>query len=187
VPRERRPADHEYYEERLQFLSQGDIFDDVPLSYPLPAREIATDEGTGERKFLSGPLEFGKAMLITPTCSMRAQGVEGYAHPVRTLVPVVPVDEGLVSHLGLNEEKLGFLRSYDGLINYMYLPASDSLNLRESLALLYMPITLHHDIIDGQRITQLAVEGARQLHQKLVWFVSGWHAETRAMFDPPMD
>ena len=87
MPRERRPADQDYYEERLAFLSQGDIFRDVPLSYPLPAREIAADEGGGARRFLSGPLDFGTGMLITPTCSMRAQGTEGYAHPVRTLVP----------------------------------------------------------------------------------------------------
>lgn len=98
----------------------------------------------------------------------------------------MPLDEGLISHLGLNEEKLGFLRSYDGLINYMYLPASDGLGLREGLALLYMPITLHHDIIDGQRITQLAIEGARQLHRKLVWYTSRW-LESRELFDPPMD
>lgn len=187
MPRERRPADQDYYEERLAFLSQGDIFRDVPLSYPLPAREVADDEGGGARRFLSGPLDFGTAMLITPTCSMRAQAADGYAHPVRTLVPVMPLDEELTRDLRLDEEQLRFVRAYDGLINYMYLPASESLGLPESLALLYMPITLHHDIIDGQRITQLAVEGARQLQRRMVWFASGWQAETRAMFDPPMD
>jgi hypothetical protein len=185
--REERPDDSAYYETRLPLLSQGDIFRDVPLAYPVPG-EIVEEENFsgGSRHFLSGPLETGFAMLTTPTCSMRAQGAPHvYAHPVRTLVPLMPT-ERLVGEGLLDAAKLGLVRKYDGLINYMYLPPHQESGLPESLALLYMPVTMHHDIIDGQREAQLAREGARQLHRKLVWFNSSWQ-EPRSTFDPPLD
>ena len=37
-PRPERPADQEYYErDRVELFSQGDLFRDVPLAYPLYA------------------------------------------------------------------------------------------------------------------------------------------------------
>jgi hypothetical protein len=54
------------------------------------------------------------------------------------------------------------------------------------MALLYMPVTLHHDFLVGQRITQLTVDAGRQLHSKLVWFVSGLKLDPDT-FDPPID
>jgi hypothetical protein len=143
------------------------------------------DLGAGVRRFISGPFEAGLAMLITPTCSMRAQSALGYAHPVRTLVPVRPFSELLDAGL-LDASKAGLARKRDALINYMYLPADEDLGLPESMAFLYMPVTVHHELLVGQRITQLAAEGARQLHSKLVWFVSGLKLD-RETFDPPID
>ena len=183
---ERRPDDGDYYESRLELFSQGDIFRDVPLAYPLPAGEIIEEEAHGRRRFLSGPFEVGLAMLVTPTCSMRAQGaLDRYAHPVRTLVPLRPFGELVEAGL-LDDSKAGLARKRDGLINYMYLPESDELGLPETLALLYMPVTLHHEFLEGQRVTQLAVDGARQLHSKLVWFASGLKID-RTTFEPPLD
>jgi hypothetical protein len=49
-----------------------------------------------------------------------------------------------------------------------------------------MPVTLHHEFLEGQRVTQLAVEGARQLQSKLVWFASSLKLD-RATFEPPLD
>jgi len=188
VASEHRPDDADYYENRLQLFSQGDIFHDVPLAYPLPADEIVEDEDEsyGNRRFLSGPFEVGLAMLVTPTCSMRAQGApDRYAHPVRTLVPLRPFEDLVEAGL-LDDSKSGLARKRDSLINYMYLPESEELGLSESLALLYMPVTLHHEFLEGQRVTQLAVEGARQLHRKLVWFSSSLLLD-RATFEPPLD
>lgn len=186
---ERRPDDGLYYETRLELLSQGDLFRDVPLAYPSPADEIvsAEDEETaGARRFLSGPFETGLAMLSTPTCSMRAQGApDRYAHPVRTLVPVRPFED-LVDSGIIDSSKAGLARKRDALINYMYLPENEELQLPESVAFLYMPVTLHHAFLEGQRITQLALEGARQLQSKLVWFNSGLKLE-RDVFEPPLD
>jgi len=71
--REERPADDQYYETRIPLLSQGDLFRDVPLAYPVPGAivEDESDLGFGSRHFLAGPLETGFAVLTTPTCSMR--------------------------------------------------------------------------------------------------------------------
>lgn len=191
-PRPERPADADYYErERIELFSQGDIFRDVPLAYPMPADELAVDEQRGGgRRFLSGPLEFGPAMLITPSCSLAAQGTAGYAHPVRTLVPVIPLARLLEGGI-VKETALADLRRYDHLINYMYLPPLDveelEFSMPESVALLYMPVTLHHAFLEGQRVSQSAYRGAQQLQRKLVWFCSGWLEDNLDVFDPPMD
>src|SRR5947209_17896777 len=148
-PRPERPSDAEYYErDRVELFSQGDVFRDVPLAYPLPAEELVIDaaEGGGGRRFLSGPLEFGAAMLITPSCSLGAQGTAGYGHPVRTLVPAMPLAE-LVERGVVKENTLDDIRRYDHLINYMYLPPLEideaEFAMPESLAFLYIPVTLH--------------------------------------------
>src|SRR5688572_28693759 len=123
-PRPERPADADYYErDRVDLFSQGDLFRDMPLAYPLPADELVVDqeEGGGGRRFLSGPLEFGPAMLTTPSCSLAAHATAGYGHPVRTLIPVVPLTE-LVARGAIKPTALGDLRRFDHLINYMYLP-----------------------------------------------------------------
>src|SRR5439155_1117917 len=129
-PRVERPPDADYYErDRVELFSQGDLFRDVPLAYPLPADELVVDESSGgTRRFLSGPLEFGPAMLITPSCSLGAQGATGYGHPVRTLVPLIPFAE-FIDHGIVKETALADLRRFDHLINYMYLPTLAALQL----------------------------------------------------------
>jgi len=191
--RPERPSDAEYYErDRIELFSQGDLFRDVPLAYPMPADELVVDdeEQGSRRRFLSGPLEFGPAMLITPSCSMGAQGTTGYGHPVRTLVPVLPLDK-LVAEGVVKETALDDLRRFDHLINYMYLPPLDvdehGFSMPASVALLYMPVTLHHAFLEGQRVSQLAYRGAQQLQRKLVWFYSGWLEDDLDAFAPPMD
>lgn len=191
-PKPERPSDADYYErDRVELFSQGDLFRDMPLAYPLPADELIVDEESGgDRRFLSGPLEFGPAMLITPSCSMGAHGTLGYGHPVRTLVPVLPLAE-LVARGVVKETALNDLRRFDHLINYMYLPPLEVDELEfampESVALLYMPVTLHHAFLEGQRVSQLAYRGAQQLQRKLVWFYSGWLEDDLDVFEPPMD
>jgi hypothetical protein len=192
-PRPQRPSDADYYErDRVELFSQGDLFRDVPLAYPLPADELIVDdqEGGGSRRFLSGPLAFGPGMLITPSCSLGAPGASDYGHPVRTLVPLIPLAE-LVDRDVVKETALADLRRFDHLINYMYLPALEvdelEFSMPESVALLYMPVTLHHAFLEGQRVSQLAHRGAQQLQRKLVWFYSGWLEDDLDAFDPPMD
>lgn len=191
-----RPGDDEYYEQdRAALFSQGDIFRDVPLGYPTVLEE-AEDDGepdvragdwlaAGKRRFLSGPLDFGPAMLITPTCAMSAQGASGYAHAIRTLVVVRSLEDVVESGF-LSKDQAADLRRRDRFGNYMYLPPTADGEMLESVALLYYAITVHHDFLEGNRITQLGYEGARQLQHKLGVFYAGFDVD-RAEFDPPMD
>jgi hypothetical protein len=191
-----RPADDAYYElNRTDRFSQGDIFREVPLAYPTVLHELEEDDeqdpraedwlSAGRRRFLSGPLDFGPALLITPTCAMSAQGAQGYAHPVRTLVVVRPLAI-LVERAFLTADQAADLRQRDAFASYMYLPATDDEELPESVALLYYPVTVHHDFLEGNRITQLGYDGARQLQRKLGIFFGGYEVD-RDELDPPMD
>lgn len=189
MSREKRPEDSSYYRAPGGGLLQGDIFRDIPLAYPLPADELILEgepfEASGTRRFLSGPLEFGFAMLLTPACSMTAQGVgddELYAHPVRTIAPIQPLED-LVNTEAIKSTTVDDIRKLDHAANYMYLPANNKLGIPESMALLYMPATMHHDIIIDQRIAQLQHEGAQQLHRKLVMYYTSWVAP-RSQFEP---
>jgi hypothetical protein len=189
-PRPERPSDSEYYErDRVELFSQGDLFRDVPLAYPLPADELIVDEERGgHRRFLSGPLESRPAILITPSCSLGRTMRGGCAHPVRTLVPVVPLAE-LVERGVVKETALDDLRRFDHLVNYMTARRSRSTSSSsrhpESVALPYMPVTVHHAFLESQHISQLAYRGAQQRQRKLVWFYSGWLEDDLDPFDPP--
>lgn len=149
----------------------GDIFRDVPLGYPLPAE--AVDHTAGRRKFLSGPFEPGFGIVLTPTCSFFAQGEPGsYAHPVRSLAPVLPLDE-LVAKGAVKEGSLDDLRTHDHLINYLYLPPVEAMDMPESMALLYAGITLHHDYLEKRRVAQLSQQAAVHLKYKLTALYGG--------------
>jgi hypothetical protein len=55
-PRPERPSGAGYFEcDRVELFSQGDVFRDVPLAYPLPADELVIDdvEGGGSRRLLT--------------------------------------------------------------------------------------------------------------------------------------
>lgn len=167
---EPRPPDIDYYAERTSYVRMGDIFRDVPLGYPWPPDAI--DHDAGRRKFLSGPFSTGFGMLLSPTCSIIAQGSSGYAHPVWMIAPVLPIAE-LVEHGVVKETSVPDLRVYDHLVNYFYLPAIESAQMPESLALLYSSITIHHDYLEERRIGQLAAEAAIHLKYKLTALFAG--------------
>ncbi len=165
------PSDDSYYAERTSYVRQGDLFQDVPLGYPWPPSAVT--HSAGNRKFLSGPFEPGFAMLLTPTCSMIAQGVaDSYAHPVRMLAPAIPLQE-LLDKGAVKAGSVQDLRSYDHLINYFYLPEIAESEFPESLALLYSAITVHHDYLEERRITQLAEPAAVHLKYKLTALYGG--------------
>lgn len=114
---------------------------------------------------------------------MAAQGEPGsYAHPIRTLAPVLPL-ERLVAEGAVKDGSLDDLRRYDHLVNYLYLPAIEDASMPESLALLYAAITVHHDYLEGEddaggesksrRIAQLSEVAAVHLKYKLTALFAG--------------
>lgn len=168
---ELRPPDDAYYEERTPYARQGDLFQDVPLGYPWPPDAVT--HATGKRKFLSGPFEPGFAMLLTPTCSMVAQGAsEGYAHPVRMLAPAIALQE-LIDKGAVKAASVDDLRRYDHLVNYLYLPPIAACGFPESLALIYSAITIHHDYLEERRVAQLSETAAVHLKYKLAALYGG--------------
>jgi hypothetical protein len=167
---EPRPANAEYYAERTDYVRQGDLFGDVPLGYPWPPD--AVDHEAGKRKFLAGPFEPGFGMLLSPTCSIIAQGSPGYAHPVRMLAPVLPL-EHLIEVGAVKEGAVADLRVYDHLVNYFYVPAIEEAKMPESLALLYSAITIHHDYLEDRRVAQLSEAAAIHLKYKLTALYAG--------------
>lgn len=168
---EPRPPDDSYYEERTSYVRQGDIFRDVPLGYPWPPDAVT--HSAGNRKFLSGPFEPGFALLLTPTCSMIAQGAQGgYAHPVRMLAPIVALAD-LVDKSVVKAGSVDDLRRYDHLINYLYLPPIVASEFPESLALIYSAVAVHHDYLEERRIAQLSEIAAVHLKYKLTALYGG--------------
>lgn len=180
----KRPKDDNYYVEPWSdtFL-QGDLFDHVPLAVPAPPDAVLRVEG--ERRFLSGPFEAGPAMLLSPSCTIAAQGgVAGaYATPHRTLVPIRPVQE-LLANGAISEGNLGNLRS-DRMRNYVYLPPSSKFD--ESAALLYMPITVHHDVITDDRFAQLSGAAYWHLRVKLMAYAGGFLLDPAELGPVPAD
>jgi len=175
-----RPGDEDYYVEPWSdtFL-QGDIFADVPIAIPAPPDAVVMSEG--ERRFVSGPFDAGPAMLISPSCAIAAQGPAAppgtYAHSARTLIPMRSVNE-LIAAGAVSEQNLGNLRA-DRLRNYLYLPATEQ--FPESAALLYMPVTMHHDVIDQERVVQLTGAAYWHLRVKLMAFFGGFLLDPSAL------
>jgi hypothetical protein len=179
-----RPADTDYYVRPWSdtFL-QGDLFRNVPLAIAAPPDAIVMAEG--ERRFVSGPFDAGPAILISPSCAIAAQGPAAapgsYAHPARILVPIRPVDE-LVAAGAVANHNLALLRA-DRLRNYLYLPATEE--FAEGAALLYMPITMHHDVIAHERIAQLTGTAFWHLRVKLMAFFGGFLLAPSELGDIP--
>ena len=142
--------------------------------FPLrcPPDAVVIDEG--ERRFVSGPFDATPAMLISPSCLIAAQGSNvpagTYAHPARTLIPIRPI-ESLIEASVVTEANLGNLRA-DRLRNYLYLPPGPA--WPESAGLLYMPITMHHDVIADRRVAQLTGTAYWHLRVKLMAFAGGY-------------
>jgi hypothetical protein len=183
APALRRPEDTEYYVEPWsETVLQGDIFRDVPIGFASPPDAVIMAEG--QRRFITGPFDAGPAMLITPSCVMAAQGSDAapgaYAHPARTLIPIRPVEE-LLSAGAVTEGNLGHLRS-DRLRNYLYLPEGP---FAESAGLLYLPITVHHDVIAQERIAQLTGVAFWHLRVKLMAYSGGFLLDPSELGDPP--
>lgn len=110
-------------------------------------------------------------MLISPSCAIAlqlpAQGSGPYGHPARILIPIRPVEELLAAGRGVTEENLALLR-LDRLVNFLYLPAGE--HGKESAGLLYMPVTMHHEVIAESRVSQLTGSAFWHLRVKLMAF-----------------
>jgi hypothetical protein len=69
--------------------------------------------------------------------------------------------------------------------NYLYLPPSSK--FKESAALLYMPITLHHDVIAEDRFAQLSGAAYWHLRVKLMAYAGGFLLDPAELGPVPAD
>jgi hypothetical protein len=179
----RRPPDENYFIKPWSdtFL-QGDIFDHVPFAMAAPPDAVFTDEG--DRRFVSGPFDSTLAMLISPSCVIAAQGdvpPGTYAHPARTMVPIRPLKE-MVTSGSVPERNVELCRK-DRLRSLLYVPAG--ISWPESVALLHMPITMHHNVIIEERLAQLTGEAFWHLRVKLMAYTGGFLLDPSELGDPP--
>jgi len=170
-----RPTDPEYYvEPDVQDRLLGDIFRDVTFDFP---GQHGHEEVYGDPRRFLARLMRAEAMLLNPTCSMynhNAAGDDlGVAHPLRTIIPVVPL-KTLIEVQVYTAGQADAIRASDENLVAMYLPAWTAKDFRESMALFYMSVTISEAILaQSVKTIQLGDEGRRQLKQKLGKFYAG--------------
>jgi len=190
-----RPDDHLYYEERFPYLSQGDIFAEVPLL--LVPSELALVESEVGTQAALVPVLQTMAVIISPTCDFRrptaqqlAEDPEIQPYTLRQQVVVariMPFEGWERSSDAVGRtERIRQVKAFDNLRQYMYLPASDQ-GPQESMVDLGTTWTLPISILlASRRITQLQFTAAQQLSYKLVLYQTT-RAVERSGLRPPMD
>lgn len=185
-----RLDDDAYYEDRpVTHTAQGDLYDRVPFAYatvpavgdrPRGARKRPTDDLPVATV---APLET-TGVVCSYTCGFLAQppGTEGYAHPFRTVAPILPLRDLL--RMGMKANELRKIREYGGVNGFMYLPVlgddeEDDEWRGAGAALLYRPTLVSQGLLDQrERVARLSEPAQRILIARLIQIFSP------SLFDP---
>ena len=159
---------------------QGDLFARVPFAMPAPPDAIFMEGG--DKHFVSGVLEIGVGLLLTPSF-VTAGGVGG-ATDMRTLAPVQTVAQ-LQARGAFDEDGLALLRA-DRLRGYVHIPRQNGFVEAESAAVLSSPVSMHRDVIERFRLAQMSAEAHRHLRLKLMAYAAGYLADADDL-GPPGD
>lgn len=190
-----RPSDNSYYEERFPFLSQGDIFDLLPLLLVPP--ELSFLETEHALPVAAIPVLETRGIIVTPTCDFRRRGADDLAaHPdvdpytlrqQLVVARVLSFDEWeRATPAAGRADRVAQLRSYDNQRQYMYLPHLEGA-YGESMVDFGSMWTLPLELLRrSTRLTQLAEAGAVQLQYKLTMYGTALIVE-RDRLRPPMD
>ena len=208
MPREyeRFPRQQEgYYEHRFPYLSQGDVFDDIPFALTGPELLFVEDALPAVRAadvtgVILQPIVAQRGIIVSPTCDFRRPSAAALqADPALnpytlqahiTVAPVLPLAD-LTSRWGNNRDaNLHLLRRYDALRRYMYLPPLPGEPAeREWVADLSransVAIGLVAKLMD-RRLAQLTFVAAQHLQYKLVMALTA-AVTNRDAYRPPMD
>lgn len=184
-----------YYETRSRFLSEGDIFEDVPYTVVGAGMPMLADATSTAHAIL--PVFSVPAMLLTPTCDFRRPSIkeleadsrlEPYTLETRVRVgQVLSIDEIERTFTAANRaQNLDKIRKFDALRRYMYLPPLEG-RLGESVVSLGPTWLVDiHLLLSLDRVTQLTFSAARQLHYKTVMYATGTIVAPNS-FSPSMD
>jgi hypothetical protein len=133
-----------YYETRFPYLSQGDIFDDIPFATTGPELLFVEDAAPAARaadvtSVILQPVIAQRAIIVSPTCDFRRPSaaalqadpsLEPYTLQAHvTVAPVLPLADVLPRWGSNRDANLHLLRLYDALRRYMYLPPLPALPL----------------------------------------------------------
>lgn len=201
--------DGNYYEYRHEFLTQGDVYRDVPWSQLGPTLTIVdpTPEGlpvpAGHLPALTYVWPFSFGMILSDTCDFRhprAQDVTvnraNYRDPDSVyhsgflrVAPVIPLSEyeGLPPGASVRER----IRLFDHFRRLIYLPPMVSADglvvMPESVVAVHMADLLHLDLVRSlARLSQLTLLGRQQLARKLVYAETGYQV-AYDRFSPDLD
>ena len=199
-----RPQE-DYFEVRHDWLTQGDVFQDAPISQLGPDLLILENPPESAEPIPQGLLPVvtyvwttGLGMLLSNTCDFRhPAAVDIDNHPLEypdpddvyhngflRVAPIFPLDD--CPWLPKDEDLYRKIRRFDHYRRFMYLPALEG-TMPESVVALQMADLLHLDLIRHlPRLTQLTRAARQQLDRKLVLLDTG--APTRFDdFDPDMN
>jgi hypothetical protein len=141
----------QYFGSRGHLVSQGDVFEDVPV-YIAPGRPGAELDLTA-----------AEAMVLTASCYIDHRAEQLLVCPV---VPLVDLD--------LSDGVINEMREYDCHHRLMYLPGEDG--RPERAGLLYKAQAIDRHVLEAcDRQSQLTADATRQLMRKLVLFFTGNH------------
>lgn len=189
-----------YYEVRHEYVSQGDIFVDVPWSLmgptillidPPPA---ALPVPPGHLPIVQYLSSYDLGMVVSDTCDFRHPTARDLdADPQRYAAPgaiyhsgyvrVAPVMafedyQDLPNDAGVRDR----IRRYDHFRRLFYLPPGkapgSTVDIPEAVALLHMTDLVSIDTLRSlERATQLTEVARKQLARKLVYFDTGRHID----------
>jgi hypothetical protein len=206
-PRPTKP----YYEFRHDWLTQGDVFKDVPISQlgpellALDPPESAAPLPKGLLPVLTFVWTTGLGMLLSNTCDFRhprARDIDRrpleypdpddvYHNGFIRVAPIFPLTD--CPWIPKDEDIYARIRTFDHYRRFMYLPALENEGresgdgLPESVVALQMADLLHLDLIRSlAKVTQLTKVARQQLNRKLVLLDTGAPTNYKD-FDPDMD
>jgi hypothetical protein len=205
--------DAEYFEFRHEWLTQGDIFADVPISQLGPellgldpAPELSEPIPEGLLPVVTLVWTTGAGMLLSNTCDFRhprARDIDDrpldypdpddvYHNGFIRVAPIFPLADCpfIPDDAGVRER----IARFDHFRRFLYLPAMTASNaeggeiiVAESVVALQMADLLHIDLIRSlPKLAQLTRSARQQLNRKLVLLDTGAQS-LMSDFNPDMD
>jgi hypothetical protein len=193
-----------YYENRHDFLTQGDIIGDVPwsqlgpsiIAVDPPPEGLPVPEGQIPALVYVSISRF--AMVLSDTCDFRHPAASDirrrpmdfppgtvYHSGFVRVAPVLPLDE--FAYVPKDEHGRRDLREWDHIRKIMYLPPLLDTEMADVAVALHMGDSLHIDLLLGlPRISQLTYVARQQLNHKLVRFDTGFRVPYD-QFEPDLE
>jgi hypothetical protein len=194
----------DYFEDRHDFLTQGDIVGNMPWSQlgptivavDPPPDGLPVPEGHIPALVYVSISRFG--MILSDTCDFRHPAASEirrrpldfppgsvYHSGYVRVAPVLPLDS--FEYVPRDERGRQNLRELDHIRKLMYLPPMPANDMPEAAVAMHMADSLHIDLLLSlPRVTQLTFVARQQLNHKLVRFDTGFRVPYD-QFEPDLE